>query len=198
MRFLDNFIEDRRLAVLQRTSISADVSPSDTAAAAISAKSPVLFLCFIYDITVNLDPDTNAELFADDTALWRCKPTTPQTIATPTVEHSLSDTAEPDVTAETADSTGIPTTSNAVMEKKEKEEEKITEEEEGRGEEGKGDENQPGSHADRCRSDHRMGADLEDVVERGQNQCDGPIQQPRRDQVGTCSASQWPEDQSHV
>ena len=123
MRSLDNFIEDRRLAVLQRTSISADVSPSDTAAAAISAKSPVLFLCFIYDITVNLDPDTNAELFADDTALWRCKPTTPQTIATPTVERSSTDTAEPDLTAETAQyqSTGIPTTSNAVTEKKEKE-----------------------------------------------------------------------------
>ena len=43
MRSLNNFIEDRRLAVLQRTSISRDISPSDTAAAAISAISPVLF-----------------------------------------------------------------------------------------------------------------------------------------------------------
>ena len=45
MRSLDNFIEDRRLAVLQRTSISADVSPSDTAAAALSAASLASLAC---------------------------------------------------------------------------------------------------------------------------------------------------------
>ena len=69
IRYVHHFLSGRKTRVEINGSRS-DNSRLDEGLPQGSSISPLLFLIFINDIDVELDPDTTASLFADDTAAW--------------------------------------------------------------------------------------------------------------------------------
>ena len=70
LKFLRGYLQDRKQRVVLDNHISEEVKVlSDVPQGSILG--PLLFVLFINDIYTNIDPNTNIELYANDTKMWR-------------------------------------------------------------------------------------------------------------------------------
>ena len=70
LRFIKDYLKDRAQRVLLDNSFS-DFKPVVSGVPQGSILGPLLFVLFIDDISLGLDPNTHINLYADDTKIWR-------------------------------------------------------------------------------------------------------------------------------
>ena len=70
LKFFVNYLKNRRLRVTLEN-VFSDYLPVQSGVPQGSILGPLLFVLFINDISIDISPNTNIGLFADDTKIWR-------------------------------------------------------------------------------------------------------------------------------